>query len=118
MMTLFASLLTASDIARRIRESKCTACINLTDNYGFAVMDALTNEQGLRIPDDISLVCLENESVSPFLHPRLTTIAQPLETIAEYAVSGIIEQLHRGKSHFRQVFKSRLVERASVKKLN
>lgn len=117
-MTLFASLLPASDIARRIRESNCTACINLTDNYGFAVMDALTNEQGLRIPDDISLVCLENESVSQFLHPRLTTVSQPLETIAEYAVSGIIEQLHRGKSHFRQVFKSHLIERASVKKLN
>ncbi|MFH0908824.1 MAG: LacI family DNA-binding transcriptional regulator [bacterium] len=117
-MTLFASLLTASDIARKIRDANCTACINLTDNYGFAVMDALTNGQGLRIPDDISMVCLENESVSPFLHPRLTTIAQPLEAIAEHAVSGIIEQVHSGMPQFRQVFKSRLVERASVKKLN
>jgi DNA-binding LacI/PurR family transcriptional regulator len=115
---VFYSSDTSSDqIARRIRDAGCTACVNLTDNYGFAVLDALTNGLGLRVPDDISMVCLENESVSQFLHPRLTTIAQPLDAIAEIAVSGIIEQLRGRKKRFIQLLESRLVERASVRKI-
>ena len=113
----YSSETSADQVARRIRDARCTACVNLTDNYGFAVMDALTNGLGLRVPDDISVVCLENEAVSPFLHPRLTTVAQPLETIAENAVTGIIEQLRGRRKRFTQLLESRLVERDSVRKI-
>ncbi|HEY8239899.1 MAG TPA: LacI family DNA-binding transcriptional regulator [Kiritimatiellia bacterium] len=116
---VFCSSDTSSEqIARRIRDARCTACVNLTDNYGFAVIDAFTNGLGMRVPDDISMVSLENESVSPFLHPRLTTIAQPLETIAETAVSGIIEQLRGRKKRFSQIVESRLIDRDSVRAIS
>jgi LacI family transcriptional regulator len=112
---VFCSSDTSSEqIARRIRDAHCTACVNLTDNYGFAVVDAFTNGLGMRVPDDISMVCLENEAVSPFLHPRLTTVAQPLETIAETAVNGIIEQLRGRRKRFAHIVESRLIDRDSV----
>ena len=114
---LSSDKLTSLEIARHIVAKKCTACVNLTDNFGFAILDSLTNELKLRIPDDISVVCLENESVSQFFTPRLTAIAQPLREIAEMAVQAIVWQADEAKPGLVRTFKSYLMERDSVRRL-
>lgn len=116
-LVLFSSDAPPLEIARRIRDAGCTACVNLTDNFGFAVMDALTNELKLRVPDDLSMICLENASVSPYLSPRLTTVAQPLAEIADQVIGGLVNQLEKGGRRFAVRLKSHLIARDSVRRL-
>ena len=103
------------EIARKMVETHCTACVNFTDNFGFAVLDSCIHDLGLNIPNDLSMVCLENKSISPFYHPRLTTIEQPLQMIAEGAVNGILDLLKHSGQRFERTFKCRLIERHSVR---
>lgn len=112
-----ADTIPALEIARTIVANNCTACVNLTDNYGFALLDSLSNVLGLKIPVDVSVVGLENESLSQFLTPRLTTIAQPLAEIAETAIQWIVQGDQLGKMGFQRMLKSRLIVRDSVRRL-
>ncbi len=116
-LILPADTLSPLDIARAIIAQQCTACVNLTDNHGFALLDSLTNGLGLKIPADISVVCLENESVSQFLTPRLTTIAQPLSELAEIAVQCIVQGDQLDKHSFHRVLRCQLIARDSVRLL-
>ncbi len=104
-----------SDIARRMADAHCTACVNFTDNFGFAVLDSCLHDLKMRIPEDLSVVCLENKSVSPYYNPKLTTVEQPLQMIAEGAVNGILDLLKNSGRRFERMFKGRLVERDSVR---
>jgi len=106
-------------IAKNIIDHGYTACINLSDNYGLALVDSFINELHINIPNDLSMICLENEAVSAFSTPRMTTIDQPLSAVADCAVNGVVE--HIGATDARRwdrVFKSRLIERDSVKRLS
>lgn len=116
-LVLCSAELSAGDVAREMMRAKCTACVNFTDNFGFAVLDHCAHELKLRIPDDLSVVCLENASVSPFWNPRLTTFEQPLREIADAAVRGILELLDKPGGRFDRVIKGRLIERGSVRTL-
>lgn len=115
---LSSDMMTSLQVAQQLVAKKCTACVNLTDNYGLAILDNLSNELHLRIPDDISVVSLENESISRFMTPRLTTIAQPLREIAEAAVQAVVWPGDEKKSGIVRIFKSYLLERDSVRRLN
>ncbi len=116
-VVLCAADMSALEIARQLVQSKCTGCVNLSDNFGLAILDSVVRDAGRRIPEDLSFVGLENASVSPFWNPRLTTVEQPLKAIAEGAVKGILHLLeHRGQ-RFDRAFKGRLVERDSVRRM-
>lgn len=114
-LVLYSSDSSPREIAVRMRDAGCTGCVNLTDNFGFAVMDALSNDLELRVPDDLSMICLEHASVSPFLRPRLTTVSQPLEDIARLAVEGIRDRIEHRAPPFTITLKSQLVPRQSVR---
>ena len=114
---LSAEDLTPAEIAQQILDSRCTAAILFSDNLGLAVLDALHNDFGKVIPNDISIVGLENKSISPFMNPRLTTIEQPLAELAESAVACIVNKIKGSDSITPRQFKSRLIERDSVKRI-
>lgn len=116
-LVLPADTMPALEIARTIVANNCTACVNLTDNYGFALLDSFTNALGLKIPADMSVVALENQSISQFFSPRLTTIAQPLAEIAETAIQWIVQGDQLGKLGFRRMLKSQIIVRDSVRRL-
>jgi LacI family transcriptional regulator len=101
--------------AAELTAAGCTAAILFTDNAGFGVFDALVNDQHLHVPDDISLIMLENRSVSRFIAPRLTTIAQPLQEIAIAAVERIVQSLQDDSVQKNTVFHSCLIKRKSVR---
>lgn len=102
------------EVARRMKAEDCTACINLTDNFGMAVLDSCVHDLGFSIPRDLSVICLENQSVSRFWNPRLTTIEQPLQDIAECVVEGVRDFAEHPTRRFDRKFRCRLVERDSV----
>ena len=82
------------------------------------VYDALANELELKIPDDFSIIGIENEAISRFLHPRLTAIEQPLVNMAESCVGYIAgKALYKRQVKSPSLLPSRLIVRDSVKTL-
>ncbi|NQU40525.1 MAG: LacI family DNA-binding transcriptional regulator [Lentisphaerae bacterium] len=111
---LAADRLSPSEIADGLQHLDATACLNFTDNYGLAVLDHLVVERAVSIPADLSVICLEDSAVSPFYHPRLTTVAQPLDRIAGCVVETIAHLLDKKEVSRETLFESRLIERHSV----
>lgn len=50
-------------------------------------------EAGLRIPEDVSLVCHDDDPVCEFLHPPLTAVAMPLVELGTAGVDALIGQI-------------------------
>lgn len=54
---------------------------------------AAAAEVGVRIPDDLDIVCFGSASINKFLKPALTYIDQPTETIGRSAVDLVLEHI-------------------------
>lgn len=61
-----------------------TAIFASNDVMAFGVMEAV-REQGLRIPEDISIVGFDDIPQAASVHPALTTVRQPLEEMGRMA---------------------------------
>ena len=76
---------------------------------------ALIQENGIRIPEDMSVIGFDDGLIACFLYPRLTTIRYPIQVMAKQAV---LEALDRaaGKEVVREqnLFAPILVKRSSV----
>lgn len=64
-----------------------------TDDIAMGVMKTIW-QQGLRIPDDISVVGFDDNYYTPLITPPLTTIRQPIEQLASTAVRLLIQQIN------------------------
>lgn len=70
---------------------------------------------GRRVPDDVAVIGFDDFRVSRSLTPTLTTVAQPLDQLAEGAVGMLDERLRTGEWGVRRkVYDVRLVERQSA----
>jgi LacI family transcriptional regulator len=75
-------------------------------------------EQGVSVPDDVSITGFDNISWTDVVRPRLTTIAQPVGAIGAKAVELMQERMSGAKIPTRRtIFDVALVERDSVKPL-
>lgn len=69
-----------------------TAIFAANDLSAFGVME-VAPELGLRIPLDLSVVGFDDIPEAASVHPRLTTIAQPLQAMGAQAVDMLLAQL-------------------------
>ncbi|MBR5527417.1 MAG: LacI family DNA-binding transcriptional regulator [Clostridia bacterium] len=76
-------------------------------------------ENGISVPDDVSVVCNGDNVVSEFVTPRLTAICRDKTEIAHRAFNMMTERL-KDKNLPPRAFKTTniIIERESVKKLN
>ena len=103
-------------------ETKLLLNLDLAPTAIFAAGDLITlgalqaiYEEGLRIPDDVSLLSFDDFDFAPFLRCPLTAVQQPKETMGEMAVKLLVERFeNRGREHRRIVLKPELVLRHSV----
>lgn len=107
----------SADLARKVQATACTACICLCHHGGLPVLDGLQNELKVRVPDELSLITLENRRVSGYLNPRLTTISQPLEQLAEETMDCLLQSARAQQQRSVSVLKSDLIIRDSVRRL-
>jgi len=70
-----------------------TAVFAADDNIALGVMNAL-QLAGVRIPQDVSIVGFDDQSVASQLHPRLTTVRQPAEMIGRHGVDLLLKWIH------------------------
>lgn len=93
-----------------------TAILVAGDNLVLGTLRALHNG-GFWVPDDVSVVSYD-DTFAPHLYPPLTSVAQPLEEIAERATSLITDWINRSTEPTEEpthdVFPSRLVVREST----
>lgn len=102
------------------RKHRPTAIFASNDLMALGVMQAI-HEQGLRIPQDISLIGFDDIPQASLVHPQLTTVRQPLEQMGRIAVNLLIEQIEHTEDSERAIRRvtlaTRLIERESCRSI-
>jgi LacI family transcriptional regulator len=100
-------------IASRIGELTVapSAVLALSDLMAIGVLEEL-RRQGMRVPDDISVVGIDDITVARSLAPALTTVAVPLSEMGEIAFSMVRKPLAARPR--RRIIPARLVAREST----
>ncbi|MDJ0921534.1 MAG: LacI family DNA-binding transcriptional regulator [Henriciella sp.] len=94
--------------------NRCSAIISSNDQMAFGALK-VASELGLEVPEDVSIISLENSPGVSFCQPPLTAIDQPVAEATALAVELIINAL-RGASPPKNVIvqPATLIERESV----
>jgi len=105
----FAATLRLLDLA-----APPTAIFAANDEMAFGAIDAVAS-RGLKVPADVSVVGFDDISTASHVFPRLTTIHQPYEALAERAVREVVEMIEgRPPAAARIAFATELVVRDST----
>lgn len=70
-----------------------TAVLCMTDVVARDVI-AAAQEQGLRVPEDLSVVGFDDSPIGARTHPRLTTVAQDVDLKGKVAARALLASLH------------------------
>jgi LacI family transcriptional regulator len=100
------------------REPRPTALFAFGDLLTFGAMQAI-REEGLSIPEDISLITFDDIDFAPFLKCPLTSVAQPRQIMGEMAIKLLEERMRLGNEAppRRIVLQPTLIERQSVREI-
>ena len=91
-----------------------TAIFAFNDVIALGVLSALQQRQ-LRVPDDISLISVDNRDFSSVTNPPLTTFNEDAEQIGKSAVAMLYNEITDCR---KLAVEPHLIERASVKNIN
>ena len=69
-----------------------TSIICANDSMAIAALGKITQE-GLSVPDDISIIGFDDITVASQIHPPLTTVKAPINEMAELAINMLIKQI-------------------------
>ena len=73
----------------------------------------LLKERGIRIPEEVKIIGFDNISISKYIDPPLSTIAQPIYKIGQESVNMLISIIERKRTSLNKVLHVELVERGS-----
>lgn len=74
------------------RMPDATAVFVSSDEMAFGLIRALV-EQGRRVPEDVSVVGMDDIPLARFAHPPLTTIRQPFQDMGRIAVEHVLDAI-------------------------
>jgi DNA-binding LacI/PurR family transcriptional regulator len=94
-------------------EEGATAVLAANDHLALGVLRALAG-RGLRVPDDVSVVGVDDLPQGAFFSPPLTTVRQDFAAMGRAAVEILLAQVERGEHPEGVVLAPVLVERAST----
>lgn len=95
-------------------------CIIFPDDFSCMGGISAIKEQGLRIPEDISIVGYDGILLSQVLNPKLTTLKQDTKTLGESAANKLIALIENPKATIieRVVVEGKVLKGESVRKLD
>ncbi|MDE6881146.1 MAG: LacI family transcriptional regulator [Oscillospiraceae bacterium] len=105
----------ARRLAARCRE--LTAIFAVSDVMAVGVIRALS-DLGQRVPWDVSVVGYDGVPLAGYLVPRLTTVRQDTQYMAERGVKVLLDMIERGGAPVHEVVAFRLVTGESVARLS
>ncbi|MDD7402542.1 MAG: LacI family DNA-binding transcriptional regulator [Butyribacter sp.] len=93
--------------------SGLTAIFAMSDTIALGVMRGIA-DRGFRVPEDISVAGFDGISLTSFSIPRLSTVRQSIELLANRSVSLLLERTHYdiGSVHEKVAFE--IIERESI----
>lgn len=94
-------------------KDKYTAIVAMNDSVALGAIRCLV-DNGIRVPEDMSVVGFDNLEESAVSVPRLTTVAQPLEQIAGIGFDILIKQMKTAERSKSQVLGMELLVREST----
>ena len=97
-----------------------TAIIAMNDILAIGIASGL-HEQEIRIPQDVSLVGIDDLFLSSLMNPPLTTVRQPFQQLAEAAIESVacrIEGREPQSDRRGRIFPPALVTRKSTARIN
>ncbi len=95
-----------------------TAVFVFNDLMALGAMNAL-RAQGIRVPEDVSIIGYDNIFYSSTFEPALTTIAQPIAAIGQECIAQLLERIdHPEKPPVHVTLPVELIERASCRCLS
>ncbi|MDV7103053.1 substrate-binding domain-containing protein [Vibrio sp. TH_r3] len=97
-------------------KAKVTAIFAANDLSAYGVIKAI-HDNGLRVPDDISVIGFDDLPTSEYFTPGLTTLRQPIEAIGTVSAHSILNFLS-GERHSSRLPPINLIVRQSTQKLN
>ena len=74
------------------QEPRPTAIFACSDQQAAGVLSACT-ERGLRCPEDVSVIGFDDIPLAAMTTPRLSTVRQPIEAIADAAVAQVLTRI-------------------------
>ena len=99
---------------RLLIERGATAVVAGSDLMAMGVVRA-GREAGLRVPEDLSVTGFDDSRLVPFLDPPLTTVRQPVQALAEAAVTALTDAIEGAPiPHHEYLFRPELVLRGST----
>lgn len=94
---------------------KPTAIFVIAGDYMACGLLARLRKLSYKIPDDFALVGYDGLELSSFLHPQLTTVRQPLDKMADAAISMLLQRIEqRDRPAEIRKFKTELIIRESA----
>ena len=94
-----------------------TAVFAFSDIMAIGAIRAL-RDHGLRVPQDVSVCGFDGLELADYLIPRLTTIRQPAQKMAERGVAILIRCIREGAEAVHELIPYQLVEGESVLTIN
>ncbi|WP_448376232.1 LacI family DNA-binding transcriptional regulator [Fervidobacterium sp.] len=105
-------------VTRHIQEHglNFTAIFAVNDWAAIGAIDAL-KDQGLKVPDDVSVIGFDDAPFANYTNPRLTTVMQPRWEMGTTAAQLLIERILEKKTRLPRniILPTKIVERESVK---
>ncbi len=93
-----------------------TAIFAVADLMAIGVIRALW-EQGLRVPEDVSVIGVDGLPLCSYLVPKLSTISQPLQILAERSVEILLDAMENGASACHETVPFTLQYGESIRKI-
>jgi LacI family transcriptional regulator len=93
---------------------KISALFAFNDDMAIGAMKAFS-EEGLKIPEDISILGFDGSISSKYTNPSLTTIKRPIQDICSYGVEILIDIIENKNNKLnKKCFETCIIERNSV----
>jgi GntR family transcriptional regulator of arabinose operon len=97
-----------------LNDSTAVVCYN--DELAVNLLN-FCKDRGYKVPDDISVVGIDDSKLARVCEPQLTTARHPQQKLGEAAASALVEMLTSPGSGQDRIFVPKLVERMSVRPL-
>ncbi len=93
---------------------RSTGFIAMNDMLAIGLLSGL-RQSGLRVPQDVSVIGIDDMFLGSYLSPALSTVRQPMREMAESAVERVLARMQHGdEPAHEQVFMPELVQREST----
>ena len=99
------------------RFGNCSAVVCYNDQVAFELVEIL-NGEGIRIPEDLSIVSIDDSELTILGDVTLTSVPHPMDKLGEKAALNLLQMIENPSVDGTYEFDAQVVERNSVKRLN